>query len=235
MKISYHPKSQLEKFGLKVYKELVENFPQTFFVGGMVRDLLLNRKIVDVDIATVATPEDVIKILKHRHIQYNDSFKNYGVIIAKQGNKKIEIVTFRKEVYAKNRYPKVTYAQTAKVDSSRRDFTVNALYLQAKTGGILDFYNSIRDLNNRSLKFIGTPSKRIQEDPLRVIRALRFALDLNFTIENKSKLAIKKYFFEVKKLTSPRIVNELKKVLSEKNKKIIQEVINNPQVLDKYF
>ncbi len=235
MKYFYKPKNKLEQFGFLIYNVLVENFPQTFYVGGTVRDILLKKNITDIDIATTATPQQVSSALKKHYIEHNNGYQNFGVIVALKLPHKVAITTLRKDLRTTSRYPVVSFTKSLKVDSQRRDFTINALYLSLSSGKITDFYNGQLDLKNSVLKFIGTPSIRIQQDPLRIVRALRFSLVYNFTIENATYEAIKKYFILTKKITTSRLETEIKKIKSEKNKKIILEVINKPHELDKFF
>ncbi len=234
-KFIHKPKSELEKFGVKVYHALVENFSQTFFVGGMVRDLLLKRKIVDIDIATAAKPEQVTKILSLMGIDYTDANKKFGVITAQQKNLKVGITTFRKDLEGDSRYHEVRFISNARQDSKRRDFTINALYLSLKNSRLLDFNNGLSDIKNKLVRFIGGDEKRIQEDPLRIIRALRFCLILNFKLENKTKAAMKNNFELIKSLTKTKISKEKDKIKSSKQKNILKKVINSPKTLDKYF
>lgn len=235
MEIHYRPNSKLEKFGEKIYFLLVENFSASFFVGGMVRDLLLLRPVTDIDIATVATPDQIINILQKHHISYNESGKKYGVIKAILGEKSIEIATFRKDIYKASRYPQITFVKTPKADSQRRDFTINSLYLRVKNNKILDFYSGIKDLKNCKIKFIGFAEKRVKEDPLRIIRALRFALMLDFSLEKNTAEALKKHFNLIRALTKSKINTELLKLKSKTQRKILQTVIDKPKMLDKYF
>lgn len=231
----YKPTTQLEKFGQKVYSFVVENFSSTYFVGGMVRDLLLHRNVTDIDIATSATPSEVVKILTAKGITINDSHKQFGNIIATQGKLKIQVTTFRKDLAGASRYHTILYVKTPKADSQRRDFTINALYLRPKSRAILDFYNGFSDLKSGIIRFIGAPEKRIKQDPLRIIRALRFALILKFRLETKTKIAIKNNFQLINKLTRTKTRKEILKIKNLKTQKILQLVINKPELLDNYF
>ena len=225
----------LEKFGHKVCNTLVENFPQTFFVGGVVRDGYLNRKITDIDLATTATPGQVAELLRQKGIMCDTSHSKFGVVVAKQGNLNVEVATFRKETYGHSRYPQISYITNAKLDAKRRDFTVNALYLQGITYRLLDYFGGKKDLKDKTIRFIGDPKKRIQEDPLRIIRALRFCIILGFKLEIKTKQAVKNNFYLVKTLTHTRLEKEILKLKNKKQKIILQKVINSPILLDKYF
>lgn len=235
MKLIYKAKSKLEKFGVEVYNLLVENFPHTYFVGGMVRDLLLKRKVADIDIATQARPEKIIALLTKNGINCDAAAKNFGVIKTKRGRYEIEIATFRQDFYQNNRYPKISFTTSIKRDSQRRDFTVNSLYLSAKTKKILDFHHGIKDLQNKTLRFIGQPERRLCEDPLRIIRALRFAYDLDFSLAEKDFLALKKNLSLLKSLTASRTSAELNKCRSSATKNVIKQILVGKESLDKFF
>ncbi len=232
MKYKYKPNSKLEHFGLRVYLALVENFPQTFFVGGMVRDLLLKRKIWDIDIATSAKPNEVINFLKINHIPFNDINIKFGVITAIKNKYKIEIASFRKETYGLTRYPKVKFTKSLSKDALRRDFTINSLYLSIKKQEIIDPFQGIKDIKLKQLRFIGSSFKKITKDPLRIIRALRFALQLNFRIEKHSWLAIKNNFTLIKKLTEKKKISEVNKLKSSKIKNLLKNIISCKKPLD---
>ena len=216
MKFDFDPQSDLEKFGRTVYDLLVENFADTYFVGGLIRDLLLGRNVTDVDIATAARPQEIVSLLQTAGISVDDKYAHFGVTIAKQDSLLVEITTFREETYNGSRYPTVTFINNARHDSDRRDFSVNALYLQAKNAVIEDFHSGLTDLNQKLLRFIGEPSVRIQEDPLRIVRALRFSLTLGFAIEQQAAGAIKNNIKLIKNLSHSRIETELNKIFDEK-------------------
>jgi tRNA nucleotidyltransferase/poly(A) polymerase len=225
MKFIYNPKTSLEKFGEKIYTLLVENSKQTYYVGGMVRDLLLGKKITDIDVTTALTPTMVGSILDRAGIQTNDKDKKFGVIHAESQGNRIEITTMRTEQYTGTRYPKVAFITDPTRDSQRRDFTINALYLSQKDTIIKDFHHGIKDLNARQIRLIGNPELRIQEDPLRIVRAVRFALTLDCTLTPQTRQALQKYLYLVKKISQQKINQEIKKVqtaaLQTKLKKII--------------
>ncbi len=229
----YKPKSELEKFGQKIFNLLVENFPQTFYVGGMVRDLLLNRKVRDIDIATSAVPEKVMEILQSHRIKFDPQYKKLGIVAIPFGGTNLSVTTFRMDYYINSRYPKVTFKANIKQDALRRDFTVNALYLSPKEGKILDYHDGLRDLKAKKIRFIGNPQKRIKEDPLRIIRALRFEQTLNFKLESATKTAIKNNFLLTKILTKSKIKKELGKIKNPKQRKFVQNAVDRQILLDK--
>jgi len=227
MDYNYRPRTRYEKFGLGVYRALAQKFPQTYFVGGMVRDLLLGKKITDIDLATAARPEQVQKVLEASGIRHNMAFRKFGVVRAQQGKMIVEVATFRQDIPAANRYPEVRFVKAPKADSGRRDFTVNALYYDPRDGRILDFHGGLADLRKRRLKFIGVPARRIAEDPLRIIRALRFQAQLNFKLDAAAAHAIKKYFSLTKKLSRAKIEAEILKLPTSKQQKTLRKIINS--------
>jgi tRNA nucleotidyltransferase (CCA-adding enzyme) len=232
MNLILKPKTDLERFGFLIFSLLVENFPQTFIVGGAVRDALLNKKITDIDIATIAEPGQVAELLLENQIQHDSTHKNFGVIQAKKGILAVEITTFRKEHYSNSRYPQIQFIKDVKIDSKRRDFSINSLYLSLKSNNILDFYKGIKDIQKKEIKFIGNPTKKIKQDPLRIVRALRFACVLNFKIEKKSLEAIKNNFNLIKSITKPRLSTELNKIQNKKIKNNLVNIISGKKMLD---
>jgi tRNA nucleotidyltransferase (CCA-adding enzyme) len=214
-------KSKPFKFGVGVYDLLVDNFPQTYFVGGTVRDLLLRKTTTDIDLATAAKPDEVMQLLDQHKINFDLRHKQFGIIVAFNKSSSVEIATFRKESYSHSRYPKIEFAKDAKADSQRRDFTINSLYLSLKRQKILDFHHSLRDLKLKTIRFVGNPHKSVKQDPLRIVRALRFALSLNFSIEKTSLLAIKKHFKLLSTLSKSRLSTEVSKIKNPRQKKIM--------------
>lgn len=228
--------TRLGIFGLRVHDLLVENFSQTFFVGGMVRDLLLKKTVADIDIATWATPDRVMELLAGNKILFDASNKNFGNVVAKKGKLKIEITTFRKDLKSQSRYPKIVFVKSLKVDSNRRDFTINSLYLSTKTGQITDYHHGLDDIKNRVIRFIGKAGVRIKEDPLRILRALRFALELDFKIAKADFQAIKKYFYLTGAVSRQKLESEPQKISRKKNAALLKKTLANPEkYLDKYF
>ncbi|MDR3642942.1 MAG: CCA tRNA nucleotidyltransferase [Candidatus Doudnabacteria bacterium] len=225
MKLNYKPSTELEKFGDKVFNLLVENFSQTFYVGGMVRDLLLGKTVTDIDIASISTPDQVKNILARSGILYNDAFQKFGVVVASKDQLTVEIATLRRDVPGRGRYPKVIYVGTPKIDSQRRDFTINALYLNPKSGKILDYHRGLNDLKNRRIKFIGKPLNRILEDPLRIIRALRFSAILGFKIDSSDYKVIQSCANELNKITATRMQTEINKIKTAAAKKLFKNLL----------
>lgn len=219
------------KFALHIHNIISFGFPKTFFVGGAVRNVLLNKKISDIDIATSAKPKQVITLLKKNNIPYSTAYEKFGVIVAKVNSGKsaqqIEIATFRKDRYAGSRYPAITFSNSPKIDSNRRDFTINALYYNPMTGELLDFHDGLTDLKKKVLKFIGNPIKRIQEDPLRIVRAYRFQLQYKLKFEKISGQAFRQNKTFLKKISAARVAREINALTSLQLRKQLQKVIHN--------
>lgn len=155
-----------------------------YLVGGCVRDFLLNIEVNDYDIATDATLEDGLKILKEANVEAIPTGESFPVLRTKINDQEFEVATFRSD----NGNGKNTIYSYSSIhdDASRRDFTFNALYYDLETGEILDFFEGQQDIKEKILRFVGDPKCRITEDRLRIVRAIRLSEKLKFSIENKS-------------------------------------------------
>lgn len=193
----------MKKEVLEILNKLEENNFEAYIVGGYVRDYILNRKTNDYDIATNARPEDIIKIFSDKKILLNKQFGN----VVLNG---IEITTFRKDEYNNSRFPKITYVDTIHEDYKRRDFTINALYMNKKYE-IIDLCHGMEDLLNKIIRTVNDPNISFNEDPLRIIRAIRFSKMLNFQIEKETLLALQKNAYKLQKISKKRIDKEIKK------------------------
>lgn len=182
---------------------------EAYFVGGAVRDLLLERPLHDIDIATSAYPEE-IKNLFEKTI---DTGIKHGTVTALYEGTSYEITTFRTESgYQDYRRPDhVEFVQNLATDLQRRDFTINALAMNTE-GEIIDHFGGIDDLNNRLIKAVGAPERRFHEDALRMMRALRFMSQLGFKIEKNTLQAISDNAELLSKISVERIRDELVKL-----------------------
>ncbi len=220
-------------FAKKVFLVLVENSKETFFVGGVVRDALLGRSLTDFDLATKLLPSEVMQTFRAEAILFDNSFARFGVVTAKVRGCTAEIATFRKDRYGASRYPTISFTEKPHTDSLRRDFTINALYFSLKTGDILDFHQGLKDLEERKIRFIGDPKKRIQEDPLRIVRAVRFAITLkDFTLDPATQRSIQKYFSLLRTVSASRLKTEFAKINATRDRQRLEKIINN-KFLDK--
>lgn len=203
----------MEQKALKVLSILEENGFEAYIVGGYVRDKLLGIESNDIDICTSATPKEIKEIFK------SSSSPNYGSVNITYKSTNFDITTFRREIkYLDNRVPiKLKYIKTVKKDLLRRDFTINTICIDSK-GNILDMLNIKDDLDNKIIKTVGNPRYKLKEDSLRILRAVRFATTLDFTIEEKTKHYLSSYSYLLKKISYQRKRQELDKIFSNLNK-----------------
>jgi putative nucleotidyltransferase with HDIG domain len=198
-----------------IAKEIVERLQKAgfaaFWVGGCVRDFLLGREPQDFDIATDAKPEQVEKLFK-RTVAVG---RKFGVMIVVEGGHQFQVATFRAEAdYQDGRRPEKIIFANAEADASRRDFTVNGLFYDPLTKKIHDWIGGEKDLRAKIIRTIGKPEERFAEDHLRLLRAIRFAAQLDFEIEPKTFAAVKKLAPKIKLISAERIRDELLKLFS---------------------
>lgn len=183
---------------------------EAYYVGGSVRDILLNKPIHDVDIATSAFPAEV-KELFHRTI---DVGIDHGTVMVVTKEATYEVTTFRTEsTYQDYRRPDhVEFVRSLKEDLKRRDFTINALAVGIN-GNVIDLFDGLSDLRNKVLRAVGNPYERFHEDALRMMRALRFISHLGFTLEPETFEAIQEYHSLLAKISVERINVEFVKLM----------------------
>ena len=186
------------------------------FVGGCVRKYLTNDEIEDIDIATILNTEEIKDKFKETYFKVIDTGIKHGTITLVYDKCKLEITTLRKDLKTDGRHAEVEYIDNWQLDSERRDFTINAIYLD-KDGKLFDPQLGVNDLKNKNIKFIGDPQKRIEEDYLRIIRFIRFKIMYDFKIEQTTAKAIKQNLNGIKKISKERILIELYKILDLKN------------------
>ena len=232
MKLKHFLETQ-DIFVQNLYKLLVENFPHTYFVGGAVRDACLHKKTLDIDMATSARPEQILALLKKSGINFSVAGMQFGVVKVVYDNFHIEIASFRTEKYHLSRYPAILYNFSPKIDAKRRDFTINALYLQAITCQVHDYHSGLEDIKKRRLAFIGNATKRIHEDPLRIIRAMRFCLQLNFRMDLKTWQAVTENFSLTAHLSRKKREAEIFKIQKIKIQNLLKEIVFGEKPLDK--
>ena len=212
---------------LELIKELNAKFKligcNIYAIGGTVRDFLLHKNLTDFDFATDASPNETKSILE----KYDDTFSQYGVIIYRYENKKLQITSFRKEnLYLDSRHPqKIEFVKDMQIDYKRRDFTINALYMN-DTGKIYDFCDGLNDLHNKIIRVIGDIDTRMKEDPLRILRALRFMMTLDFTLDKNLEKYIYEHTYLLNKLNVDKVkqeIRKMKKIDEEKTKAILEK------------
>ena len=192
--------------------EQLENYGhKAFFVGGSVRDFLMNKAISDVDITTSALPDEVESIFD----KTLPIGKEHGTIMVISNEQQFEVTTFRKDGdYVDHRRPtSVQFVTDLYEDVARRDFTMNALAMD-KNYGIHDYFNGKEDIENHIIKAVGTPLDRMNEDALRIMRGIRFQAQTGFDIEIDTQNAMKDTVHLLSNISIERIIVELKKLIS---------------------
>lgn len=213
MKLAYLPKEFQQAQGVLA---LLQNHGfEAYFVGGSVRDALLGKAIHDVDIATSAYPEEIKELFP----KTVDVGIDHGTVLVLFEGGHYELTTFRTEsTYQDYRRPDaVTFVRSLKEDLKRRDFTINALAMD-QTGEIIDLFDGMNDLSEKVIRAVGNPKERFHEDALRMMRGLRFASQLAFSIENQTLSAIQAFHPLLKKISVERISIEFTKLLLGKNR-----------------
>lgn len=201
------------------YKYLVKRLEdsgfETYLVGGALRDKLLGEKLHDIDLTTRARPEQIMKIFSD--MKLIDIGKKFGTIKVIYKSEEFEITSFRAEsLYKDKRHPdKISFSNTIEEDLKRRDFTINAM--AERNGKIIDLFDGKKDLKDKIIRAVGNPYKRIEEDYLRALRAVRFATVLDFEIEENLKKAIKNKKNNIEEISKERIRDEIDKILLSKN------------------
>lgn len=199
---------------LKEFGEIFEkNGYSAYLVGGAVRDFIMKKKPSDYDVATNATPQDVMKLFK---IVIPTGIE-HGTVTVHYKNKEIEVTTFRTESgYSDGRHPdSINYAATIEEDLSRRDFTMNAIAISLKDEKLIDPFKGQNDINKKNIRTVGNPHERFMEDGLRPIRAIRFSSQLGFSIEKctYSEIFKEEILNKIKSVSVERFRDELIKLL----------------------
>ncbi len=207
---------------LKIFAIFGENIR---LVGGSVRDLILAKKVNDYDFACKFLPKKIEKILQENNIKSIPTGLKYGTITAVINRKNFQITTLRTDENQKGRDCDVNFVEDFYEDAKRRDFTINALYLDY-LGEIHDYFNGLVDLKNRKVRFILDPKTRIQEDYLRILRFLRFSCDYADEIDKEGLNACLQFKNSLEKLSKERVREEFLKIISSKNSAQIINVLN---------
>ncbi len=221
MKNIHHLKSQLGAIFcrhqywpvvLNILQKLSQNGFLSYLSGGCIRDALLGKSLKDFDVATSAKPEEVIRLFPNS----NKQGKAFGVVVV-QGEKpfcRVEVATFRKDgPYKDGRHPQYVTFLSDKEDALRRDFTINALFYSWKTGQVIDYVGGLKDLQNKIIRTVGIPKERFEEDKLRIIRALRFQLQLDFELHTNTKQAVYEMQHGLWDIARERVYEECLKML----------------------
>ena len=199
---------------MELLKIFEDNNYEAYLVGGFVRDYILKRQSSDVDICTNATPMQIKEIFKEVKLP----FESYGSVHLNYKKVDFEITTYRMDLEYKNkRNPsKIMYTDKLEIDLKRRDFTMNTLCMDS-SGKIIDLFNNRQDIDNKIIKTVGDANKKLAEDSLRILRAIRFATELNFTIDDELSYAIVQNEYLLSELSFFRKKQELNRILLSSN------------------
>ena len=210
------------KKNLEILKKIESYGYSAYIVGGYVRDYIMKYESSDVDICTNAKPKDLIKIFDNAVLPK----EKYGAVTIRYKDVRYEITTFRKELKYKNRKPiEIEYTDDLNEDIERRDFTINSLCMDS-SGNIIDLFNGKKDIERRVIKSLGNPVNKFYDDPLRILRAIRFATVLNFKLDKDVVLGIKENAKYLKDISYDRKKIELNKIFTSKNIKYGLKLIN---------
>ncbi|TFE67234.1 CCA tRNA nucleotidyltransferase [Methylacidiphilum caldifontis] len=187
-----------------------------FFAGGCVRDILLKKEPHDIDIATSATPDEIQNLFQEKATGLTG--KSFGVIRVKSGAHFFEVATFRTDIGSEGgRWPQAIKFSTPEEDALRRDFTINGIFYDPLANKIIDYVGGKEDIEKKVIRAIGDPQKRFEEDHLRMLRAIRFAVSLGFEIEEKTWKAIQISAHNIIHISAERIREELDKIFTSSN------------------
>jgi putative nucleotidyltransferase with HDIG domain len=208
-------KDPMEKSALRIVRKLKKSGHKAYFVGGCIRNKILNLPLEDVDIATDAVPDEVMNLFPHTLAVG----AHFGVVLVLDKEMKTEVATFRSDgVYLDNRHPSEVHFSDPKKDALRRDFTINALFWDPTKGEILDYVGGQKDIENRIIRCIGSPEERFKEDALRLLRAIRFSARFQFSIEEKTWKAMNENSRLIQSISMDRIREELIKIFTGPNR-----------------
>jgi poly(A) polymerase len=217
----------LKDFAISIIQALRQQGFQAYLVGGCVRDLLLRREPADYDVATSATPAQVMEIFPRTYavgVQFGvvlvplpEEQRASAEDIVPSKSQAVEVATFRSDHgYSDGRRPdEVRFSQDPREDVARRDFTINGMLLDPLTNEVLDFVGGRKDLDAGIIRTIGDPEKRFEEDKLRMLRAVRFAARLEYELETETLAAIRRRAQEIEVVSRERVRDELTKMLTE--------------------
>lgn len=221
------------QFAVEVVGQLQESGFQALWAGGCVRDQLLGRNPKDYDVATNAKPDQVRDLFgKRRTLAIGASFGVITVIGSKESGN-IEVATFRRDSgYSDGRRPDSVEFTDAREDAIRRDFTINGMFFDPVANELLDYVDGKADIECKIIRAIGNPEERIDEDKLRMLRAVRFAATFKFDIENATLLAIQEHAQEIQTVSAERIGAEVRKMLAHEHRATAAELLRISGLLE---
>lgn len=216
-----------------------ENHWSCFVIGGFVRDLILSRPSKDIDVVVLGSGLELAeKCAEKLNVQQVNYFKNFGTANFRIDDLEIEFVGARKESYDRGSRKPIVEDGTLEDDQNRRDFTINAMALslnKSSFGKLVDPFDGIADLKSKTIKTPLDPDITYSDDPLRMLRAIRFATQLDFKIENKSLEAIERNAHRLEIISGERIITELNKIILSENSSKGFKLLFNTKLLHQFF
>lgn len=201
---------------LKIFNVFNTEGYELYLVGGCVRDMLMDKEPKDWDMCTNATPDEMLALCKEKHYTVNPKGVEYGTVTIVFGKEEYEITTYRADTdYTDGRRPdSVEFVSDIYTDLRRRDFTINALAMNPITNILIDVSTGVEDIQNKVIRTVGNPRDRFDEDALRILRALRFAITLEFDIDYNTLQVLKdeKYISKLSAVSDERITSEFRKI-----------------------
>jgi poly(A) polymerase len=202
------------QFATEVVRRLRTAGFQSLWAGGCVRDLILGQEPADYDVATAATPEQVVAVLPYHTVPVGISFGVVRVLDPRHSGVEVEVATFRSDgAYVDGRRPESVVFGSPQLDAERRDFTINGMFLDPISHELFDYVGGQEDLKRRVLRAIGDPEARLREDKLRVLRAIRLAARFHLEIEPRTAAALRSMAGLVVTVSAERIAQELRRML----------------------
>ncbi len=195
---------------LSLLKKINQLGYEAYIVGGYPRDMYMGIPSTDIDICTSMLPDRIEK-----NFSIVESHSEYGSFVIEEGQFQFEVTTYRRDYYINNRYPKIEFVDSLKEDLNRRDFTMNTLCID-QNGEYIDLLGARKDIDQKQIRMLGDPNMRLKEDPLRMIRALRFASDFNFEIEKSLYESMIQNRKLLTTLSLSRIKKEMIKIRNQK-------------------
>ena len=236
VRISVMAEKGTKSTALWVLKRLRKAGHEALLAGGCVRDMLLGRRCSDYDLATSAAPDEVRRLFK-RVLMIGAKF---GVVMVIHNHRQVEVATFRSDLsYSNGRRPDAVRFTTPRQDARRRDFTINGMFYDPIADEVIDHVGGQKDLERRVIRTIGSPDRRFAEDYLRMVRAVRFAVRLDFAIDGATARAIRKHAGRISTISGERICDELAKMLSSRSAGLAVETLGRvglaPAMLGELF
>lgn len=219
----------------KNLKEIWSILPNARLVGGCVRDTLLGITPKDIDLATPTYPEEVIELFKNKGFNVIETGISHGTVTVMVNGTGYEITTLRSDVETDGRHATVQWVADWKQDAMRRDFTFNAMYID-RNGFLYDYFNGQKDIENKTVRFVGNADERVKEDALRILRYFRFAVRFNAqNIDEDAKNAIVNNIDMLKNLSVERVHSEFTKIFNTTNNLWVYNLMKELKVFDQFF